>query len=142
MAAAAATTVNDIPYLVPQSIFIKALFVRTDILAANGINDTPKTIEELVEVSKKITNPAKNQYAFAWRGKSFEIKFADLFALPYVEDFKNAKYIYSEDELLSRSSKKGWRPILLYSKRASRKTASTGALTNRLMLLSRELLPS
>lgn len=98
VASAAATTVDNTPYLVPQSIFIKALFVRKDILAANGIDYTPETIEELVEVAKKITNPAKNQYAFAWRGKSFEIKFADLFALPYVEEFKNAEYIYSEEE--------------------------------------------
>ncbi|NMB45420.1 MAG: sugar ABC transporter substrate-binding protein [Firmicutes bacterium] len=94
----AARTVNDTPYLVPQSIFIKALYVRKDILAAHGIDHTPETLEELVEISKKITNPAKNQYGFAWRGKSFEIKFSDLFGSSYVEDFRNAKHIYSEDE--------------------------------------------
>lgn len=97
VAAIAARTVNDTPYLVPQSIFIKALFVRKDILEANGIDYTPETLEQLVEISKKITNPAKNQYGFAWRGKSFEIKFSDLFGSPYVQDFKNAKHIYSEE---------------------------------------------
>lgn len=100
VATAAAKTVDDTYYIVPQSIFIKALFVRTDILAANGIDRVPETLEELVEISAKITNPAKNQYGFAWRGKSGELKFSDLFAVPYVEEFKydDHEYVYSEEK--------------------------------------------
>ena len=77
VAKTAARTVDNIPYLVPQCIFIKALFVRTDVLAANGIDYAPKTFSELVEISRQITDPSKNQYGFAWR-VNLRIKFADL----------------------------------------------------------------
>ena len=98
VANAAARTVDDTLYIVPQSIFIKALFVRTDILAEHGIDYMPETVEELIEISRQITDPAKNQYGFAWRGKSSEIKFSDLIASIYVENFGDGEYIYSEDQ--------------------------------------------
>ncbi|NLJ87011.1 MAG: sugar ABC transporter substrate-binding protein, partial [Firmicutes bacterium] len=107
VAKTAARTVDNIPYLVPQCIFIKALFVRTDVLAANGIDYAPKTFSELVEISRQITDPSKNQYGFAWRGKSAEIKFADLFASAYVRDMVGAEFIYSEEESFFTSS--GWK---------------------------------
>lgn len=94
----AAKSVDNTPYIVPQCIFIKALFVREDVLAKYGINYTPKTFSELIEISRQITNPNRNQYGFAWRGKSNEFKFADLFASAYVDDIKDANYIYSEDK--------------------------------------------
>ncbi len=107
VAKTAARTVDNIPYLVPQCIFIKALFVRTDVLAANGIDYAPKTFSELVEISRQITDPSKNQYGFAWRGKSAEIKFADLFASAYVRDMVDAEFIYSEEE--SFFTNPGWK---------------------------------
>ena len=96
VANAAARTVDNTPYLIPQNIYIKALFVRRDVLRANGIDSVPTTIEELVETSIKITDPAKNQYGFTWRGKSQEIKFSDLFAAPYVESLKDAEFVYTD----------------------------------------------
>lgn len=96
VAVAASRTVNDTPYLVPQSVFIKALFVRTDILRELGITDIPKTIEEFVDMCIKVTDPAKNRYGFTWRGKSSVLKFSDLFGVPYVEELKSAKYVYTD----------------------------------------------
>lgn len=98
VAMASATIVDETPYLVPQAIFIKALYVRTDILAEHGITKMPETMEELVEISAAITDPAKNQFGFAWRGRGATMKFSDLFAAVYVKDLADAEYIYSEDE--------------------------------------------
>ncbi len=88
VALSAAKFVNDIPYILPQSIFIKALFIRDDVLAEHGINYTPKTICELVEICRQFTDPQKNQYGFAFRGKSAEIKFSDYFASSFVEEIR------------------------------------------------------
>jgi len=82
----AARTVNNTAYLVPQSIFIKALFVRTDILKKLGVNYYPKTLSELVALCEEITDPSKNQYGFGFRGKSWEFKFSDLFATSFLSD--------------------------------------------------------
>jgi len=98
VAKTASTIVENTPYIVPQSIFIKALFVRDDILAEHGINYAPKTFSELIEISRQITDPKNNQYAFAWRGKGSEHKFSDLFASAYVKEIKDGEFIYSEDE--------------------------------------------
>ncbi|MDN5341449.1 MULTISPECIES: ABC transporter substrate-binding protein [Oceanotoga] len=94
----AAYTLDNKPYLVPQCIFIKALFVREDVLKQNGINTLPKTIDELIDIAIKITDPSKNQYGFTWRGKSSEFKYSDLFASAEVENIKNEKYIYSTEK--------------------------------------------
>ena len=95
VAVAASKLVNDTPYVVPQHIYIKALFVRTDILKECGITEIPTTLEEFVDLCIKVTDPAKNRYGFTWRGKSSVLKFSDLFGVPYVESLKNAKYVYS-----------------------------------------------
>ena len=98
VAIAAAKTVDDTPYLVPQAIFIKALYARTDVLAEYGITEMPETVEELIEICRQITDPSKNQYGFAWRGKGATMKFGDLFASVCVDDVANSEFIYSEDE--------------------------------------------
>ncbi|TCL75242.1 carbohydrate ABC transporter substrate-binding protein (CUT1 family) [Hydrogenispora ethanolica] len=95
---AAAKTVDNTPYIIPQCIFIKALFVRKDILEKNGVTTLPNTIAELINTCIKITNPAKNQYGFAWRGKSSEMKFSDYFASAYVKDIKKDAVLYSEEK--------------------------------------------
>lgn len=64
-----ARMVDNTAYFIPQFFYIKALFVRTDILKQLGITEMPKTIEELYAISKKITDPNKNQFGFAFRGK-------------------------------------------------------------------------
>ncbi len=98
VAKASATIVEDTPYIIPQSIFIKALFLRTDILSEYGIEEVPETFEELVDMAQKVTHPDKNQYGFAWRGKGAEIKFSDLFALAKVAEVEDSEFVYSEDE--------------------------------------------
>ncbi|HBF37952.1 MAG TPA: sugar ABC transporter substrate-binding protein [Firmicutes bacterium] len=92
----AAKTVNNTLYIVPQCIFVKALFVRKDILEKNGITTVPGTIADLVKTCEKITDSAKNQYGFAWRGKSSEMKFADFFASAGITDIKKDTLLYSD----------------------------------------------
>ena len=85
---ACARTADNTAYIIPQFLYVKALFVRTDILAANGITeaDYPKTNEELYALCRKVTNSAKNQYGFDFRGKANEFKIADLLMLSDVND--------------------------------------------------------
>ncbi len=82
----AARTVNNTAYMVPQEFYIKALFYRTDILKKLGINYVPKTITELFELCKEITDPSKNQYGFSFRGKAWEFKFSDLISTSFLDD--------------------------------------------------------
>lgn len=81
IALSSARTVDNTAYIVPQFFYIKALFVRTDILAQNGITTYPKTMDELIAASIKITNKKNSQFGFAFRGKSNEFKISDLILL-------------------------------------------------------------
>ncbi len=92
----AARTVDNTLYIAPQCIFVKALFVRKDVLEKNGITTVPETIDDLIKTCIKITDPAKNQYGFAWRGKSSEMKFSDFFASAGINDIKKDTLLYSE----------------------------------------------
>jgi multiple sugar transport system substrate-binding protein len=74
----AARTVDNTAYYIPQFFYIKALFVRTDILKKYGITEMPKTIDEMYAMAKKITDPSKNQYGFDFRGKNYAFKISDL----------------------------------------------------------------
>jgi multiple sugar transport system substrate-binding protein len=73
----AARAVDNKAYFLPQFFYIKALFVRTDILATLGVTKMPATIDELYAISKKITDPAKNQFGFGFRGKGNAYKISD-----------------------------------------------------------------
>ena len=77
----AARTVDDIAYLIPQFLFVKGLFVRTDILQEAGITEYPQTIDELIDMSIAITDPERGQYGFGFRGKGSEFKFSDYITL-------------------------------------------------------------
>ena len=78
---AAAKTVNDTAFLLPQFFFVKGLFVRTDVLKDHGFTSMPKTTEELYEMSIAITNKAPNQYGFGFRGKGSAFKISDILIL-------------------------------------------------------------
>lgn len=82
----AARTVNNTAYMVPQEFYIKALFYRTDVLKKLGVNYVPKTMTELFELCKEITDPSKNQYGFSFRGKAWEFKFSDLISTSFLDD--------------------------------------------------------
>lgn len=92
---ASARTVDNTAYILPQFFYIKALFVRTDILAKNGITTYPKTMDELIADCIKITNKKTNQYGFDFRGKSNEFKISDLVLLADVADI-NPDNIYTK----------------------------------------------
>ncbi|MDY0092148.1 MAG: sugar ABC transporter substrate-binding protein [Candidatus Vecturithrix sp.] len=77
--------VDDTPYFIPYGYFIKGLFYRKDILEEKGIA-VPATMAELIEASKKLTDPEKGTYGFAFRGGSSEVKFTDVFAMSYLDN--------------------------------------------------------
>jgi multiple sugar transport system substrate-binding protein len=74
----AAVSAGGKPYLIPQFFYIKALFVRTDVLAKLGVTKMPNTLDELYEICKQITDPAKNQFGFTLRGKGSPYKSSDV----------------------------------------------------------------
>jgi multiple sugar transport system substrate-binding protein len=59
------------PYIIPWSMqgAAKCLFIRTDLAAKAGITKDPGSMQELYELCVQITNPAANQYGYAFRGK-------------------------------------------------------------------------
>lgn len=81
-----ARTADGIAYILPQFLYVKALFVRTDILQAAGITEYPTTTEELYDMCARITDPAKNQYGFDFRGRANEIKISDGLILSDVDN--------------------------------------------------------
>jgi len=108
---ACARTTDNTAYILPQFLYVKALFIRTDILAANGITeaDYPKTNEELYALCRKITDPAKNQFGFDFRGKANEFKISDLLILADVDNIDpnnvyktlDGKFSFAEPSALS-----------------------------------------
>lgn len=93
----AARTVDDTAYLLPQFLFIKALFVRTDVLDELGVEEYPETIDELIDTSIAITDPANNQYGFGFRGKGAEFKFSDYITISNVENVRDGNIYLTED---------------------------------------------
>lgn len=81
--------IDNKPYFIPYGFFIKGMFYRKDILDAKGIA-VPKTMAELVETAKKLTNPDKGEYGFAFRAGSSEVKFTDVFAMSYLNNIDPA----------------------------------------------------
>ena len=76
-----ARSVDNTAYMLPEFFYIKALFMRTDILKKLGIEAPPSTLQQLYEVAKKITNPAANQYGFGFRGKGNAYRASDYLLL-------------------------------------------------------------
>lgn len=77
----AARYVDNTAYMIPESIYVKALFMRTDVLKKLGVEAAPATIQQLYEVAKKVTKPAENQYGFTFRGKGNAYKASDYLIL-------------------------------------------------------------
>ncbi len=109
----AAKTVNDTPYMIPQSFFVKALFVRTDILSKYGVdvNKDFKTWDDVLKICQEIYNPSKNQYGWDTRGKNSPFIFPDTFALSFVDNV-NTKDLYKlpdgQTVFTSPQYKEGW----------------------------------
>jgi multiple sugar transport system substrate-binding protein len=77
----AARFVNNTAYLIPEFFYIKALFMRTDVLKKLGLEAPPTTMQQLYDNAKKITNPPNNQYGLAFRGKGNAYKVSDFMIL-------------------------------------------------------------
>ncbi|MEM9423662.1 MAG: sugar ABC transporter substrate-binding protein [Spirochaetota bacterium] len=73
----AARTIDNTPYLLPQFFFVKAMFVRSDVLSRLGYNEVPTTLEDMYRISTEITDPEANQYGFGFRGKGSSFKISD-----------------------------------------------------------------
>jgi multiple sugar transport system substrate-binding protein len=56
----AARSVNNTAYMLPEYFYIKALFVRTDVMKKLGVETVPSTMAQLYALAKKITKPAGN----------------------------------------------------------------------------------
>ncbi|AEF80388.1 ABC transporter substrate-binding protein [Leadbettera azotonutricia] len=105
----AATAVGGKPYFVPQWFMIKALFLRTDILAKLGVSKNPETQDELYALAKRITNPAQNQFGFTLRGKGNPFKSSDPLIISDVSNvdienlykLKNGTSVYDSPEFLA-----------------------------------------
>ncbi len=88
LAQKAAKTVNNTPYLIPQSFFVKALFVRTDILSKYGVNVKTdfRTWNDVLKVCQKILNPSQNQFGWDNRGIGSPFIFPDTVAISFVNN--------------------------------------------------------
>jgi multiple sugar transport system substrate-binding protein len=64
-----ATLVGDKYFLIPYGFYQRMLYYRKDWLEAAGI-PVPKTVSELYEAAKKLTDPANGRYGFTLRGVS------------------------------------------------------------------------
>lgn len=105
----AASSAGGRPYLVPQFFYIKALFVRTDIMAKLGVTKMPATLDELYDICKRITSPGQNQFGFTLRGKGSPFKTSDVLIISDIknvdtEDFykmKDGTTVYDNPEFLA-----------------------------------------
>ncbi len=93
---AAARTVDNTPYLMPQFFFIKALFVRTDILKEFGYEKLPETMEEMYEMAIAITGKKDDQYGFGFRGKGNAYAISDVMILSDVDNISQGNFYKTE----------------------------------------------
>ncbi|MDR0599105.1 MAG: sugar ABC transporter substrate-binding protein [Treponema sp.] len=85
------------PYMIPQFIFVPALFVRTDVLAKLGETKMPSTIQELFAMAARITKPSESQYGFSIRGKGNPFRQSDLMILSNVNNVDTASFYQLKD---------------------------------------------
>ena len=64
-----ATLVGDAYYLIPYGFYRKMVYYRSDWFEEAGLTP-PTTWEELIEDSKKLTDPENGRYGFTFRGGS------------------------------------------------------------------------
>lgn len=114
IALSSARSADNTAYVIPQFFYIKALFVRTDILAAKGIKEMPQTMDELMADCKKVTDRTKGQFGFGWRGKSNEFKFSDLIQLSDVANIDPANVYRTKDGKVSLSDPKAQAALVKY----------------------------
>jgi multiple sugar transport system substrate-binding protein len=97
VALASARYVDNTAYMIPEHIYIKALFMRTDVLKKLGIEAPPATMQQLYDISKQITKPAQNQYGFGFRGKGNAYKASDYMILSDMRNLDVSRGYYTTD---------------------------------------------
>lgn len=115
-----ARAIDNTAYLIPHLYFVKALYVRTDILKAAGIA-IPKTIDEMVAASIKLTNPSQNKYGYVIRGKHNAWKVSqDYLSLSDVPNLDTSRFYWTTDGAFAYQTAAGkaglQRYVDLYSK--------------------------
>ena len=90
IALSSARSVDNTAYIIPEFFFTKALFVRRDVLASMGINEDqyPKTVDEFIQMSIDITDKARGQYGFGFRGRHGQFKITDYMTIFNNPDLK------------------------------------------------------
>ena len=123
---AAANTVDDTPYLLPQFFYVKGLFVRTDVLAKYGFTTMPKTTDELYAMSKAITGKDRNQYGFGFRGKGSSFKISDILILSDVPNISADNIYQTEDGRFAFSTPEARKAVAAYVDRYKHAVPSDG----------------
>ncbi|OAS15716.1 ABC transporter substrate-binding protein [Paenibacillus oryzisoli] len=75
-------------YFIANGLYQRQMFYRQDWLEDAGLKP-PSSWEELYEVSKKLTDPAKNQFGFSFRGAKGAIAISDSLIRAYNSDLVN-----------------------------------------------------
>ncbi|SHE92199.1 carbohydrate ABC transporter substrate-binding protein, CUT1 family (TC 3.A.1.1.-) [Marinitoga hydrogenitolerans DSM 16785] len=97
----AASIYKNTPYLLPHGIFVKTLFYRPDILSKYGFKNYPKTMQEMYDMAKKLTESGKNQYGFDFRGKGYPTAFIDIVVTSFFDDIDpNNMYLTKDGKLI------------------------------------------
>jgi len=104
--AIAVGSIGDKLYFLANALYQRQLFYRKDWFDAAGLKP-PTTYEEMYEVGKKLTDPAKNRYGFSFRGGAGANGTSDAMILTYNEAqdnindstfLKDGNTIYSSPE--------------------------------------------
>jgi len=107
-----AKRVSNIPYVIPQNLFVKALYVRTDIVEKYGIDiNKIETWHDLLEVCKKVCNPSENQYGFDPRGSVYPTMQVDVILTSFISNLNRENpYILPDGKTIFSSPeyKKAW----------------------------------
>ncbi|MDR2178386.1 MAG: sugar ABC transporter substrate-binding protein [Treponema sp.] len=85
------------PHMIPQYFYVPALFIRTDVLAKQGITKFPETLSELYALCKQITDPSRGQYGYAIRGRANPFRQADLLVLSNVRNVDTKNFYKLKD---------------------------------------------
>ncbi|MDR6551600.1 sugar ABC transporter substrate-binding protein [Paenibacillus qinlingensis] len=75
-------------YFIANGLYQRQMFYRKDWFEAAGLKP-PSTWEELYQISKKLTDPAKNRYGFSFRGAKGSVSTLDSMILAYNGDRVN-----------------------------------------------------
>lgn len=88
-----ANYINDTPYYIPYGLYQKMIYYNTEKFEEKGLTP-PTTWDELIETAAALTDPAKNQYGYAFRGGAG----AEGFLTEFIRDF-NGGNVNTEDAM-------------------------------------------